>query len=162
MTKICSMCGKNRKLKFFARNSLYSKGRYCWCEDCVYDRSKLPASVARRKRYYQKKAKDPVWRKKELLRNRLRQKSRRHKRQYKEWTYQTKYGVSLRRFESVVRRQKGRCKLCRRKRRLCADHIHGERKFRGAICWPCNLFVGQVETVPGFFLRIKKYLRGRR
>lgn len=159
MKKKCSMCGRNRKLKFFARNSLYSKGRYCWCEDCVYKRSITPEAKARHAARWKKKMEDPEFREKERLRGIARRKADpRFVRKRRNWAYKRKYGISLRSFEEEVKKQKGKCKLCLKNRRLCADHIPGTKKFRGALCWPCNLFIGQVEKVPGFFRRVVRYL----
>jgi hypothetical protein len=45
----------------------------------------------------------------------------------------------------------GTCELCKKKsnskRRLHADHDHTTGRFRGWICYPCNIAAGWVERV---------------
>jgi hypothetical protein len=81
------------------------------------------------------------------------------KRRHKNETYQRKYGIPLEVFESDVKKQKRRCKLCNQIRELVADHNHKTKKYRGAICRLCNVAVGRIESVPDFIPKVQEYIR---
>ena len=57
-----------------------------------------------------------------------------------------KYGISLKKYNSMLRAQKYRCAICSKhqrdeKRNLCVDHNHkisGAKAVRGLLCNYCN------------------------
>jgi hypothetical protein len=42
-------------------------------------------------------------------------------------------------------RNNGRCTICGTINKLCVDHCHFTKKFRGVLCKRCNIIIGQVE-----------------
>jgi len=53
------------------------------------------------------------------------------------------YGITLAEKEVMVKRQGGRCSICRRKvKTLCIDHDHDTGFVRGVLCWRCNQALG--------------------
>lgn len=158
MVKMCSKCGRSRHTILFKKDVRYRGGFFCWCRDCESAYSKSPEVKKRNRRRYAKWIAIPENKKKELARSRARHQSPEAKRQLKDSTYRRQYGISLDTFERDVEKQKHLCKLCGRKRRLCADHDHEKNKYRGAVCWPCNVVVGHLEASPGLFKKLRRYL----
>lgn len=74
-----------------------------------------------------------------------------------------------------IRRRKGlpkathkptkRCECCgiKPKRRLCFDHCHKTKQFRGWLCSPCNVGLGMFKDSPSVLKKAISYLqRGAR
>lgn len=90
----------------------------------------------------------------------------RHPRLVKDYYYRTIYGISLRRVETIYRRQDGRCAICytqldppistaKRNHRTssCVDHNHETGRIRGILCRSCNRTLGIIEAfsrLPGY------------
>ena len=68
------------------------------------------------------------------------------------------YGISLPEFNSMKRKQKGKCGICGivPASNLCVDHNHKTGEVRGLLCHPCNLALGRLEK---YFNSFKRYLR---
>lgn len=67
--------------------------------------------------------------------------------------YKKRYGITLDEYETLLKEQKGRCKLCNKKEtvlshktgkpfRLSVDHCHKSKKVRGLLCQACNRGLG--------------------
>lgn len=68
-------------------------------------------------------------------------------------------GITLDDFYRILVEQNGRCKLCgkeetimtnkayNRKSDLAIDHCHTTGRFRGLLCFRCNVTVGTIEKV---------------
>ena len=54
----------------------------------------------------------------------------------------------------------GRCKICRRKRKLVPDHNHKTGKFRGWICVNCNVGLGHFQESKKIMFRALAFLTG--
>lgn len=62
--------------------------------------------------------------------------------------------------EKLRKKQRGRCALCKKRRRLVIDHCHRTGRMRKLLCDECNGALGTVERVG--LTAIAKYLRPRR
>lgn len=71
------------------------------------------------------------------------------------------FGITLEQYERMVKQQKGRCKICRKKtkRTLAVDHCHKTKKVRGLLCDFCNRSLGFVDKMG--LKKIVRYLNGR-
>ena len=62
----------------------------------------------------------------------------------------TKYGLSLEDFKGLLKKQDGRCAICKVKgqesvtRLLCVDHCHKTGEVRGLLCTKCNSGIGYL------------------
>lgn len=134
--------------------------------------------LRRRKSYYQqnresivKSRRDKYWknvnesRRKSRQRMKLYRKTRNHKLTVQKWRktpngrrmmrkhwLKNKYGITLEQYEHIYKSQKGRCAICRSKRRkktrgtkeqfLQVDHCHKTKIVRGLLCYRCNVGLG--------------------
>lgn len=63
-----------------------------------------------------------------------------------------KYGVTQTWYEECLKRQKGRCAICRGKKiggvkkKFCIDHDHKTKQVRGLLCTRCNSALGWFEA----------------
>jgi hypothetical protein len=48
---------------------------------------------------------------------------------------------------TATRPKPDRCELCGRAKRLVFEHCHVEQRFRGWVCYGCNILLGKVEIV---------------
>ena len=83
------------------------------------------------------------------------------KRKHKDRLYRRKYGTTLGEFEVLCDALKNKCEICNRKKQLVPDHNHKNGKFRGAICYQCNLGLGALEALPNLVERFQKYIQER-
>jgi hypothetical protein len=71
--------------------------------------------------------------------------------------YRNRYGVEL----SEIRPRPENCELCGRKhKKIVFDHCHNSGAFRGWICDPCNISLGNVGDSVEILERIIAYLKG--
>ena len=80
------------------------------------------------------------------------------------------YGLSLEDFETLLKKSKGLCTICKRvlvrygpekNSRPCVDHNHKTGKVRGVICYSCNVGLGHFLDSPEVLNRAARYLRAR-
>lgn len=137
---------KNPRRKKFLDRRWYKKNR------------KL--TIARARRHYRKnKVKilahkkhqnehDLAWRKRQLTRMRNSQLKR-------------TYGISLKQFSTLRRRQKNRCCICKSVflKTPCVDHNHNSGKVRGLLCRLCNVGLGAFNDSSIRLSRAADYLK---
>ncbi|AKL88331.1 endonuclease VII [Gordonia phage GMA6] len=72
----------------------------------------------------------------------------------------SRYGVTVTWFSQRLKRQRGRCAICRRKMpyTLCVDHCHETGKVRGLLCISCNRGLGFFADDPKRMQRAIEYL----
>src|SRR5579864_1890547 len=158
--KICSKCKTRKPAAQFPNAKRYAPGLYCWCQKCVHEYNCSPERVAHDRARRKTKFADPETRKAYNTYRRNRYNSNpQERRRHKDEMYQRKYDITLEFFESEIKKQHGRCKLCGKRRRLVADHNHKTKKYRGAICGLCNVAVGRIELVPNFILKVQEYIQ---
>lgn len=152
MRKKCSRCLHTRKLQFFNKDPRYKKGVAGWCRDCKREYEQTPERKKYHKYRYHQKMQNPKF--KEAERVRSSKKYHNNPRKQKSRKYEREYGVSLNRFEKAKR-----CALCSEKRKLVPDHDHKTGKYRGPLCYRCNLAISQAEKYRGWLTKVRKYLR---
>lgn len=152
MRKKCSKCLRTRRLKFFNKDPRYRLGVKGWCKSCEREYNQSPERREKAKQRWREKMKNRTFRKAERLRSK--KKYQKNPRKQKARIYTTKYGVSLNRFEKAKR-----CSLCFQKKKLVPDHNHKSGKYRGPLCYRCNLAISQADKYAGWLKRVRKYLR---
>ncbi len=88
-----------------------------------------------------------------------------HKRPWRNYYYQKKYGITLEKYEEMFKRQSGRCEICKSKpeksRNLHIDHDKTTGKVRGLLCTNCNTALGgyreNIQILKAVIRYIKKY-----
>jgi hypothetical protein len=58
-----------------------------------------------------------------------------------------RYGITLNQYNEMLRNQKGKCKLCKKIKRLVVEHNHENGKVRGLTCDRCNQLLGHLEHI---------------
>jgi hypothetical protein len=117
-------------------------------ENSRYRAANAEAFNERRRQRYKT---DPDYRRKMRARNRRDGWLRRLK----------EYGISEEEYGAMLRRQRGRCGICKRKpgkRRLCVDHCHKTGQVRGLLCPKCNCGIGFYQDDPRLTRAAAAYL----
>ncbi len=86
----------------------------------------------------------------------------------REYQLQTKYGISTKEYEEMVRKQGGVCEICARPETyrdrsgnpgiLNVDHCHSTGKVRALLCRRCNMAIGQFTDDPFVLASALRYL----
>lgn len=77
---------------------------------------------------------------------------KREKRRY--W----RYGLTTDQYESLLKKQDGKCAICLGKDARNIDHCHSTGKVRGLLCGNCNLALGLLKDNRDVLLRAISYL----
>ena len=131
----------------YREDSDYRRGRIEYNQEY---RAVNKEAINRKRR--ERRATDPEYREQVRARSRER---------YRENHLKTKYGISLADYEAMLRRQRGRCGICKRrpgKRRLCVDHDHKTGQVRGLLCGRCNSGNGFYQDDPRLTRAATAYL----
>lgn len=137
----CTNCHKDKDVSEFYSRKDNPLGHRKDCKECVIKKS--------RKNYY----KDI-----ELSRERHRL-TYKNKGRYQ--NYQKKYGITKECFQSIVEEQDGKCWICSKYdgEFLHVDHCHETGKYRGVICWECNMGIGLFKDKESNLLKAIEYLK---
>ena len=70
--------------------------------------------------------------------------------QSKHFRLKRRYGITLERFNDLIKEQNGRCALCGNSlndagKRTHVDHCHETKIIRGVVCSKCNVGLGQFD-----------------
>jgi len=73
-----------------------------------------------------------------------------------------RYNISQEAHDAILKKQKNRCAICRKKFRATPhiDHDHKTGRNRGLLCSRCNLAIGQLEDSVLLLKNAIKYLKG--
>lgn len=79
--------------------------------------------------------------------------------------YKRYYGISLKDYERLLKKQKNKCGCCGRHahtfaKRLSVDHDHTTGEIRGLLCIHCNRYIIGRHRTPEIFKGAAKYLTG--
>lgn len=66
--------------------------------------------------------------------------------------------LSSSRLKKVFNRRPSKCQVCSSTKRICADHCHKTRLFRGWLCHVCNAVLGRVYDSPKILRKLADYL----
>lgn len=128
--KTCPHC--KRKTKNFFRATSRKDGLSSWCKKCLLELNK------------KWRERDP-----EKVRKSQREANLRHE-----------YGLSPEKWKQMVSRQGGKCKICRKRKKLTVDHCHRTGRVRGLLCLCCNTGLGMFRDNRRWLRRAIKYLAG--
>lgn len=68
---------------------------------------------------------------------------------YRDKRFLRLYGITLERYDEMVKEQEGLCPRCRKTPlvlRLAVDHNHETGEVRKLLCGPCNTYLGRLEA----------------
>lgn len=77
--------------------------------------------------------------------------------------FQYKYGISLDKYNELLKSQNGCCAICNENslRYLDVDHSHSTKAVRGLLCRQCNLGIGSFKDDPRLLHRAVLYLESK-
>ena len=70
-----------------------------------------------------------------------------------------RYGITTQDYNNMLARQRGKCGICARYRKLVVDHNHRTGKLRGLLCSNCNTGFGLLEESPRILKRAIQYYK---
>lgn len=79
---------------------------------------------------------------------------------WRNYTLQTRYGISEDEWMAMLLDQDGTCALCRCRPATDLDHEHGTGRVRGALCTHCNAALGVLGDTVEALERAELYLTG--
>lgn len=95
-------------------------------------------------------------------------KSKEYKQSARKSRLKRKYGITLHKYDTMLKEQKGVCAICGKKetkkdrygniKRLQVDHDHKTGQVRGLLCFSCNSFIGQAYDNTDILKAAIKYL----
>lgn len=138
MTKVCSACGIEKPLDQYNKRAASKDGLNGWCRPCV-------------------NAKSMEW---------YRNNRERARKNHREWTLRTSYGIGEAEFQERLQAQGGKCALCSLAfaqvgtRNLCVDHDHVTGEVRGLLCRLCNRSIAQLGDSAEGLRRALAYMEG--
>lgn len=59
--------------------------------------------------------------------------------------FKTRYGAPFSLFKSMLKKQRGKCAICRTEKAIHTDHCHKTGKIRGVLCQNCNFAIGLMK-----------------
>lgn len=163
--KRCLKCGKTKPLSEFTFHNREKGQHRNFCYDCekVWTRKwqKSPEGSLKRKQWIdQNKEKIDAY--KEIYRNDPKKQAALKVYHRKYWL--NKFGLTPDDYDEILRKQNGRCAICRsdrfdkRRHALAVDHDHVTNKIRGLLCRRCNQAIGAFQDNPDLLRKAAQYL----
>jgi hypothetical protein len=131
--KWCSKCEKYKDVSAFGKNRSRHDGFSTYCTSCDNGglRKEQKARALRR------------WQRSEANVKKARL---------------SKYGITQQDWDELAERQKHKCAICLRLRKLHVDHDHDTGKVRSLLCSQCNVGIGMFGEDPKVISRARLYL----
>lgn len=135
-SKVCVMCGVEKPLEEFYKNSRSRDGKQRECKTC-------------------NNVKTAQWRAKNPERN---------KQMQRDYKRSQKYGLTPDQYREMWQRAEGRCEICRRpleqrKGGVAVDHCHASGQVRGLLCSTCNQGLGFFADSPDLLTKAAMYIQ---
>jgi hypothetical protein len=82
----------------------------------------------------------------------------------REWSLNSKYGLTENEYNLILKKQKGKCIICgkKQKKTLSVDHCHKTGWIRGLLCFRCNFGLGWFSDKIETFKKIVDYLNNKK
>lgn len=142
--KKCPKCNTDKPISEFHKNAAQHDGLQCQCKVCNWERIKCWREV----NYNKYRTGKRKWEKA----NPNKVKCYRRKRTL------ASYGISVEDYEQLMRNQKHKCAICKRKVKLVVDHCHKTGKIRGLLCNTCNAGLGMLGDNKANLRRAVEYV----
>lgn len=174
----CPKCGQTKTEDNFSLSSNRPNGHSCYCRDCDKIRNSVPIRLQQKKEYYQKnreilkKKRQEYYQKNRdgiLEQQNFQYKNSQDFRQQKKKSHvKRRFGLTLEEYEKVYKKffvlQNGCCGICNKhqselSKPLVLDHCHKTGKFRGLLCFACNVSIGGLQDDAELCLKAYNYLR---
>jgi hypothetical protein len=141
-TKHCARCNLWKGLTSYHKNKCNWDSLHAFCKDCMSQLSSIR---------YEKHKERLLLQAKEYRKTNLRSR--------KNTTLKYKYGITIDKYESLVRQQKNACAICTKETGvLHVDHCHRSKEVRGLLCIKCNTAIGSLNDCKKTLLSAIKYL----
>lgn len=145
-TKVCSMCGLDKTLDLFPKHKGQKQGVYSMCKDCKNSRRRTDEYRATERVRHKKWRSNPVNNEKQKQWSKKFRQSEKGKKAIKDDMLKRSYGINLEQYESLLKKQNGKCAICNRThiedKKLVVDHCHKTGEIRGLLCSQCNTGLG--------------------
>lgn len=87
-------------------------------------------------------------------------------REHRKISLKSKYNITIKEYNRILKIQKGRCAICSsrtpgtaRQAYFAVDHCHTKSKVRGLLCMHCNVGLGYFKDNIRILTKAIKYLR---
>ena len=147
MAKKCSLCGTVKEEREFHYSGFIkadgTKSRSSHCKECNRNKPSYQRD------YWQKpenKARKKVSAHKSYIRNKSKISERARERVYK-----TKFGITIKKYDEMLEKQHGVCKICGRppsSKRHHVNHDHKTGRVRSILCTNCNMMLRAAKDDP--------------
>jgi superfamily II helicase len=141
--KVCTKCKVEKFLSEFSKHSSAKYKRNSVCVKCdskrvvEWQRNNKDRFRANQKKFANKES---------------------TKRYRKDWQLKKNFNISIEEYERLVKKQKGKCGICKKEDSLHVDHNHISGAVRGLLCSPCNLALGLFKDDKTILKNAIKYL----
>lgn len=98
-------------------------------------------------------------------RERIREANRKHAKAnphiHRDYMLRKLYGISLKEYNEMLKRQCGYCAICHNETKLNVDHCHETKMVRGLLCRSCNQGIGHFMDDPTLLRSAAGYLENK-
>lgn len=152
MIRKCNACGIEKDLSEFYNDKSRVLGKSYTCKECKNSHSKTYQSSLGKEDYDIRGILDNKKR-------RQRYYSKHKDTSIRDYSYSSRYGISLVEYNLMYENQNGLCCICGKKKdKLVVDHNHKTGKVRGLLCSKCNSGLGMFCDDKDVIIKAIKYM----